>query len=104
LAVGGDHPLVDAPGGLDLDVLVGGEQIGQSGLLLVGDARADLLPVRATSSGQEIEATIRDREPQVVDRVGWLRIDDAERRAGRAEQRPRVRQTDVRRLVKLAAE
>jgi len=68
------------------------------------DARADLLPVQATSSGQEIEATIRDREPQVVDRVGWLRIDDAERRAGRAEQRPRVRQTDVRRLVKLAAE
>ena len=25
-AVGGDHPLVDAPGGFDLDVLVGGEQ------------------------------------------------------------------------------
>jgi hypothetical protein len=36
-AVGGDHALVDAPGGLDLDVLVGGEQGFQSLLLLVGE-------------------------------------------------------------------
>ena len=36
-AVGGDHPLVDAPGGLDLDVLLDGEQALQSVLLLVGE-------------------------------------------------------------------
>jgi len=29
-AVGGDHELVDAPGRLDLDVLVGGEQVAQN--------------------------------------------------------------------------
>ena len=29
-AVGGDHPLVDAPGGLDLDVVVVGEQLLQA--------------------------------------------------------------------------
>ena len=29
VAVGGDHPLVDAPGRLDLDVLLGGEQGGE---------------------------------------------------------------------------
>ncbi len=36
-AVGGDHALVDALGGLDLDVLVGGEQGCQPVLLLVGE-------------------------------------------------------------------
>ena len=35
--VGGDHPLVDAPGGLDLDVLIDGEQSRESGGLLVGE-------------------------------------------------------------------
>ena len=35
--VGGDHPLVDAPGGLDLDVLIDGEQGRESGGLLVGE-------------------------------------------------------------------
>jgi hypothetical protein len=35
-AVGGDLPLVDAPGRLDLDVLVGREQVLQALLLLAG--------------------------------------------------------------------
>jgi hypothetical protein len=35
--VGGDHPLVDASGGLDLDVLIDGEQGRESGGLLVGE-------------------------------------------------------------------
>ena len=37
MPVGGDHPLVDAPGGLDLDVLIDGEQGRESGGLLVGE-------------------------------------------------------------------
>jgi hypothetical protein len=36
-AVGGDHALVDPPGHLDLDVGIGGEQVVQSVLLLVGE-------------------------------------------------------------------
>src|SRR5262249_57290503 len=32
--VGGDHPLVDAPGGLDLDVLIDGEQGRESAACL----------------------------------------------------------------------
>jgi len=36
-AVGGDHALVDRPGRLDLDVLVGGEQLVQSLCLLGGE-------------------------------------------------------------------
>jgi len=36
-AVGRDHRLVDAPGDLELEVLVGGEQGLQSLLLLVGE-------------------------------------------------------------------
>jgi hypothetical protein len=35
--VGGDHPLADAPGGLDLDVHIDGEQRRESGGLLVGE-------------------------------------------------------------------
>jgi hypothetical protein len=35
--VGGDHPLVDAPGDLDLDVLIDGKQGRKSGGLLVGE-------------------------------------------------------------------
>ncbi len=34
-AVGGDHPLVDAPGGLDLDMLVAGEERFEPLLLFV---------------------------------------------------------------------
>ena len=37
LPVGGHHALVDAPGGFDLDVLVGCEQLLQPVLLLVGE-------------------------------------------------------------------
>jgi len=36
-AVGGDHPLVDAPGRLYLDVLIDRELVGQPLLLLVGE-------------------------------------------------------------------
>jgi len=36
-AVGGDHRLVDTPGGLDLDVLLGREQGRQPRALLVGE-------------------------------------------------------------------
>ena len=36
-AVGGDHPLVDAPGRFDLDVVLAREQLFEAGLLLVGE-------------------------------------------------------------------
>jgi hypothetical protein len=35
--IGSDHPLVDAPGGLDLDVLIDGEQRREPGGLLVDE-------------------------------------------------------------------
>ena len=37
MPVGGDHPLVDAPGSLDLDMLIDSEQDRESGGLLVGE-------------------------------------------------------------------
>lgn len=36
VAVGGDHPLIDAPGGLDLDVVIAGEQGDEACPLPVG--------------------------------------------------------------------
>jgi hypothetical protein len=44
--VGRDHPLVDAPGGLDLDVLIDGEQRRESGGLLVGEQVGTGMQVR----------------------------------------------------------
>jgi hypothetical protein len=35
--VGGDHSLVDAPGGFDFDVSIGGEQLLEPSALLVGE-------------------------------------------------------------------
>ena len=37
LAVGRDHPLVDAPGRLDLDMCAVGEQVGEPSVLFVGE-------------------------------------------------------------------
>jgi hypothetical protein len=37
VTVGGDHPLGDPPSRLDFDMLFGGEQGGESVLLLVGE-------------------------------------------------------------------
>ena len=45
-AVGEAHPLVDAAGGLDLDVFVGGEECLQALLLLVGSRSAPVCRVR----------------------------------------------------------
>jgi len=53
-AVGGDHALVDGPGGLDLDVLVACEQRVEAAALLVGE---------------QVAASVQD-PPCPVERVG----------------------------------
>jgi ferredoxin--NADP+ reductase len=63
-------------------------------LALIDDARADRLPRAGTLTAEAVHAILRDRCPGAVDQAGWLRIDDRERRAGRAGGRPRVKLAD----------
>jgi ferredoxin--NADP+ reductase len=55
-------------------------------------------------SKDEAMAAIRKRKPDLVPRVGWLAIDRAEREAGRAQLRPRVKMTDSAAMLARAAQ
>lgn len=46
-----------------------------------------------------LDRLIRDRQPAVVDRDGWLRIDQSERKAGRRARRPRAKFVTVEELL-----
>jgi ferredoxin--NADP+ reductase len=61
---------------------------------LLDDARHARLPLPGTLTAEAVDGIVRSRQPQVVDHNGWLRIDDRERRAGRAARRPRHKLTD----------
>jgi ferredoxin--NADP+ reductase len=41
-----------------------------------------------------VQAAVRNKKANAVSRAGWLAIDHAERVAGRAQHRPRVKMTD----------
>jgi ferredoxin--NADP+ reductase len=69
---------------------------------LLDDAGRDRLPRAGTISADAVEAILRGRRAEVVDHAGWLRIDDRERRAGRAAGRPRAKITDRRILLEAA--
>jgi ferredoxin--NADP+ reductase len=46
-----------------------------------------------------LETLVRSRQPDVVDRDGWQRIDQAERKAGRRDRRPRKKFVTVESLL-----
>jgi len=47
----------------------------------------------------QLDKFVRSRQPDVVDKDGWSRIDQAERSAGRASRRPRVKLVTVEALL-----
>ena len=69
---------------------------------LVEDIEADRLAPATLGSAEVLEA-IQARQPEVVLRPGWLRLDHAERTAGRPQGRPRVKFTEHRDLLAHAA-
>ena len=69
---------------------------------LVEDIEADRL-APATLGSAEVLEKVRARQPEVVLRPGWLRLDHAERTAGRPQGRPRVKFTEHRELLAHAA-
>jgi ferredoxin--NADP+ reductase len=62
---------------------------------MLADAAAGALSTDGTLEAAAMERILRERRPQLIDQRGWLRIDDHERRAGRALGRPRHKLTDV---------
>ncbi len=57
-------------------------------------ADLDRLPTATTLTAADVETVLRSRRPALVDQYDWLRRDAAERRAGRAAGRPRVKILD----------
>lgn len=60
---------------------------------LLQDHAAGRLPQRNAKPRHQMEALLRQRQPELVTRDGWRAIDCEERRAGAAAQRPRVKLT-----------
>lgn len=63
---------------------------------LLADAQVGKLSRR---SGDEVVQALTARRRRVVSFGGWQRIDRAERQAGSAQRRPRIKQTDVGELL-----
>lgn len=61
---------------------------------LLDDLAGGALP-EPTATAEELSEVIAERAPEVVDREAWGRIDRAERDAGAAQRRPRVKFTKV---------
>jgi ferredoxin/flavodoxin---NADP+ reductase len=69
---------------------------------LLEDFAAGRLTKRGLSS-DAVMAAVRRRKPDFVSRAGWLAIDHAERVAGRAQHRPRVKMTETATMLACAA-
>lgn len=68
---------------------------------MLEDFRAGRLSAPTTSTA-DLDDLLRQREVDVVDWSGWQRIDDAERRAGAAQSRPRSKLVTFDRLLAAA--
>ncbi|MDQ3587726.1 MAG: FAD-dependent oxidoreductase [Actinomycetota bacterium] len=71
---------------------------------LLEDAAADRLLAPSDSDPDSVEALIRERKPDHVTYSGWEAIDRAEREAGEAAGRPRVKLTRTEELLEAARE
>ena len=69
---------------------------------LLADARSDTLPNTGTLIATDVDRILRQRQPHLIDQLGWLHIDDKERAAGRAAGRPRIKITEIDQLVAAA--
>ncbi|TSE01180.1 NADP oxidoreductase [Skermania sp. ID1734] len=70
---------------------------------LLADADLNLLPTEGTLARETVEQELRHRQPNLVDQPGWRRIDAVERIAGWSTGRPRVKLTNLDRLLTAAA-
>ncbi|MCW2829714.1 MAG: ferredoxin--NADP(+) reductase [Aeromicrobium sp.] len=57
---------------------------------LLADFAAGTL-VEPAADGEHLAALVTERQPDVIDNAGWVRINNAERAAGKERKRPRVK-------------
>jgi ferredoxin--NADP+ reductase len=69
---------------------------------LLEDVREGRLPDPERPARAAIEELVRERQPDVVDYVGWEAIDAAEKAAGEPQGRPRVKLTRIAEMVEAA--
>ena len=67
---------------------------------LLEDLAAGRLPEPQTDD--DLEACVAERAPEHVDYAGWERIDAHERALGEPQGRPRVKLTDVAKMLEVA--
>ncbi len=65
---------------------------------LLADLAAGVLP-EPSGTAEDLERLVRERRPEVVDTAGWQRINAAEKQAGAAQRRPRVKLVTVEELL-----
>jgi ferredoxin--NADP+ reductase len=69
---------------------------------LLADVEAGILSTDTTRDGHDIEHILRIRQPALIDQLGWLRIDDIERKSGRDLGKPRAKLTEIDALIHAA--
>lgn len=70
---------------------------------LAADLQRGLLPAKSLPDRSQLEAMLASRQPSIVSRDGWRAIDRAERQAGQAVSRPRVKLVRMNTLLEAAA-
>jgi ferredoxin--NADP+ reductase len=58
----------------------------------------------STVDAEQILSVVKERQPQLVDKKAWMKIDRRERTAGRDQNRPRIKMTSVEQMLAVAAD
>lgn len=69
----------------------------------VADVEKGLLKP-SMADAEHIFSVVKERQPQLVDKKAWMKIDRRERTAGRDQKRPRVKITSVEQMLAVAAD
>ncbi len=67
------------------------------------DLAAERLPTPPAPDPQELLATLRSRQPELITYAGWSEIDRHERSQGEPDGRPRVKLTRIEEMLRVAA-
>lgn len=70
---------------------------------ILADLSSGLLPVPPAPHPEELLATLRARQPELITYAGWSEIDRHERSLGEPSGRPRVKLTRIEEMLRVAA-
>ena len=70
---------------------------------ILADLSSGLLPAPPAPDPEELLATLRARQPELITYAGWAEIDRHERSLGEPAGRPRVKLTRIEEMLRVAA-